>query len=165
MKVLPDFPSIRTPVYVFSLPIAPLPRTKGGAAVERTSSRGPPHEASLTVLPTRPKSSKKNEREGRGGIPGTARTRTPQSPYNNAGGIGRRHRLGNVTRGGETPAAGEAHEASAPFPAFDELSRWRVARGSVSRMLRQAGEVIKGRFLHVVTAVLDYIEECQAAEW
>lgn len=31
--------------------------------------------------------------------------------------------------------------AAAPFPGFDELSRWRVTRGSVSRMVRLAGEV------------------------
>lgn len=39
--------------------------------------------------------------------------------------------------GGEEEDGG----AAAPFPGFDELSRWRVTRGSVSRMVRLAGEV------------------------
>lgn len=37
-------------------------------------------------------------------------------------------------------------KAPSLLPVFDELSRWKVTRGSVSRMVRLAGEVRKTEY-------------------
>ncbi len=59
------------------------------------------------------------------------------------GGGGRKQRLkGAASRGKADPGGGEKERGgAAPLPAFDELSRWKVTRGSVPRMVRLAGEV------------------------
>lgn len=64
------------------------------------------------------------------------------------GGGGRKHRLrGATARGKGDPGegGGDMERGAAPLPAFDELSRWKVTRGSVPKMVRLAGEVSPGR--------------------
>ncbi|CAM9981821.1 unnamed protein product [Pylaiella littoralis] len=63
---------------------------------------------------------------------------------------GRKQRLQESTTGGARAMGGGAQDrgnsggsvgrASSLLPVFDELSRWKVTRGSVSRMVRLAGE-------------------------
>lgn len=148
-----------------------------GPAVELGSSRAPADPVpTTTTTPTRPGSSRQHAGGG-GGVVGAATTTTtplrtnsrqgrgnsPTHPGSHdaapaGGGVtrdahatgpgGRRQKLRNATPEENGAAKDEEHDgAAAPFPAFDELSRWKVTRGSVPRMVRLAGEVSEKAFI------------------
>lgn len=141
-------------------PPAPPPKnTMSGPAVEPGSSRGSADRVSSTTPPTRPSS---RQFAGGGFVSGATSTpprtssrrgrgRSPTSRDDGGGtrdacvagrGGGRKQRLRGGSPRGETASGDEEHNgAAAPFPAFDELSRWKVTRSSVPRMVRLAGEV------------------------
>lgn len=56
---------------------------------------------------------------------------------------GRKQQLRGAAARRKADAGGgeKKQDGAAPLPAFDELSRWKVTRGSVPRMVRLAGEV------------------------
>eukprot|EP00752_Nemacystus_decipiens_P008610 g7689.t1 len=118
------------------------PGRNAGPAAEPGSSRGPADRASSTTPPARPSNSRKtNGRRGKD---------VPSTSYDAGGGTrdgyvaglgGRKQRLrGGSPRGKAIPGDEEHQGAAAPFPVFDELSRWKVTRSSVPKMVRLAGE-------------------------